>query len=70
MIAIYKPTFASGSYVAATFCIFASGLVRRATNPDLEYAKDNGVPVYDMTSSEQYNDMLRISGSGWPPCPA
>lgn len=70
MLAIYRPTFAAPpNYDPAWFVVFASGAVRRATNPDVKLAGDLNVPTLLLDSPDQYAELLRASGSQYPPLP-
>lgn len=70
MLAIYRPTFAPPSgYDPAWFVVFSSGAIRRATNPDVKLAAQLSVPTIDLDSAEQYGELLRASGSQYPPLP-
>ena len=70
MLAIYRPTFAAPpNYDPAWFVVFASGAVRRATNPDVTLAGQLQVPTITLDSPEQYGELLRASGSQYPPLP-
>jgi hypothetical protein len=66
MLAIYRPTFSSPGYDPAWFCVFASGVVRRATNADVALAGTLNVPTIPLDSLDQYRDLLHISGSAYP----
>ncbi len=67
MLAIYQPTFDSPDYNPAWFAVFASGAVRRATNADVELAKRLKLDTIPLDSIDQYDDLLHISGSVYPP---
>jgi hypothetical protein len=71
MLAIYRPTFATpAGYDPAWFAVFASGIVRRATNPDVELARRLGLPTLDLDSADQYGELLFVSESPYPGIPA
>lgn len=60
------PAFPAG-YTPAWFVAYASGLVRRATNADVEAATAMNLPTYVLGSLDQYVDLLAVSGSTYPP---
>jgi hypothetical protein len=66
MLAIYKPSFDSPGYDPAWFVVFWSGIVRRATNADVELAHRLGIPELEIDSPDQYDDLLHVSGSTYP----
>jgi hypothetical protein len=66
MLAIYRPTFDSPGYDPAWFVVFSSGLVRRATNADVTMAGRLSLPTIELNSPDQYDELLRVSGSTYP----
>lgn len=71
MLAIYRPTFTPpAGYDPAWFVVFSSGMVRRATNPDVKLAERLDIPTLDLDSIEHYGELLQQSGSAYQPLPA
>ena len=62
MLYIAKPTFPGVTPNTPHVAVFASGLVRRATNADYAYAKRAGVAVLDLDSADQHAEMVASFG--------
>lgn len=66
MLAIYVPRSTANSPDWSPnhmhFCVFGNGAVRRATNPDYAYARDNNIKTYPIVSREHYDALARMAG--------
>lgn len=66
MLYIAVPTYPGHNDGSEWWCIFESGMVRRAVNSDVTFAQKAGIPMIDQNSKEHDDYLRSIAVGPWP----